>query len=108
MALTVAYTTVYFACKCIKPYSLTRKESSSSVMTKPGQNTEDSGLTLWGRRNSSNVQKILWCLTMLGLSARRVDIGGPFGGLDMPDFRSMNPNEQIPVMRDGPIFLWES
>jgi glutathione S-transferase len=77
-------------------------------MTKPGQNTEDSGLTLWGRRNSSNVQKILWCLTMLGLSARRVDIGGPFGGLDMPDFRSMNPNEQIPVMRDGPIFLWES
>lgn len=27
----------------------------------------DTQLTIWGRANSVNVQKVLWCLTELGL-----------------------------------------
>ena len=40
---------------------------------KPGQ------LTIWGRANSVNVQKVLWCAEEFGLSYRRIDAGMAFG-----------------------------
>ena len=65
-------------------------------------------ITLWGRRNSVNVQKVLWTLDELGLAFEHVDAGGAAGGLDDPAFRAMNPHGRIPVLRDGETALWES
>jgi glutathione S-transferase len=65
-------------------------------------------LTLWGRRNSINVQKVAWTLDELGLKYRRIDAGGPFGGLDQPGYGALNPNRRIPVLEDGAVVVWES
>mgnify|MGYP000892633988 FL=1 len=65
-------------------------------------------LTLWGRANSSNVQKIIWACAEIGQSFDRIDLGGPFGGLDDPAYRAMNPNGRIPTIKDGDVVLWES
>ncbi|MFN3614572.1 MAG: glutathione S-transferase family protein [Rubrimonas sp.] len=64
-------------------------------------------ITVWGRRNSSNVQKVLWALEELGLPFQRVRAGGQFGGLDA-DYRAMNPNGYVPTIRDGALTLFES
>ena len=32
-------------------------------------------LTIWGRANSVNVQKVLWCLAELDISYQRIDAG---------------------------------
>ena len=39
-------------------------------------------LTIWGRANSVNVQKVLWCLRELDLIYRRIDAGMQFGKND--------------------------
>lgn len=58
-------------------------------------------LTVWGRRTSSNVQALMWCIGELGLPYRRIDAGHRHGGTDTPEFRAMNPNGTVPVLRDG-------
>ena len=65
-------------------------------------------LKIWGRLSSINVQKVVWAAGEVGQAFERVDVGGPFGGLDTPEFRAMNPNKQIPVLEDGAFRLWES
>jgi glutathione S-transferase len=65
-------------------------------------------LTLYGRRNSINVQKALWTLSELGLDHEHVDAGGDAGGLDAPAFRAMNPHGRVPVLKDGDAAIWES
>lgn len=65
-------------------------------------------LKIWGRTDSSNVQKVLWCCAELGLNFDRVDLGGKFGGNNEKDYRDMNPNGLIPTLRDGDFVLWES
>jgi glutathione S-transferase len=65
-------------------------------------------ITLWGRRNSINVQKVLWTLGELGLEFEHVDAGGDAGGLDDPAFRAMNPHGRVPVLKDGEAAIWES
>jgi len=65
-------------------------------------------ITLWGRRNSINVQKVLWTLDELGLPYTHIDAGGDAGGLDDPGFRAMNPHGRVPVLKDGETALWES
>jgi glutathione S-transferase len=65
-------------------------------------------ITLWGRLSSANVQKALWALEELALPYAHVPAGGSHGGLDSPQFRSMNPNGLVPVLRDGELTLWES
>jgi len=57
-----------------------------------------------GRRNSANVQKVMWTLGELGLEYRRQDVGGSFGYPD--DYPS--PNAVVPSIRDGGIVMWES
>lgn len=61
-----------------------------------------------GRNNSINVQKVMWCAAELGLDVERVDMGGEFGGIETPEFLSLNPNRQIPVLIDGDFTIWES
>ena len=65
-------------------------------------------LKIWGRANSNNVKKVLWCAEEAGIAYSRVDVGGAFGQLDSPEFAALNPNQQIPVLEDGDLVLWES
>ncbi|TWA57350.1 glutathione S-transferase [Azospirillum baldaniorum] len=66
------------------------------------------GLTVWGRRSAFNVQKVLWLVGELGLEHEVIEVGGPFGGLDRPDFLALNPHGRVPVIRDGGTVVWES
>ncbi len=65
-------------------------------------------LQVWGRRTSSNVQAVMWCIAELGLPVTRHDVGHRYGGNDTPAFRAMNPHGLVPVLKDGddgePIF----
>lgn len=65
-------------------------------------------LKIWGRANSVNVQKVLWCCDELGLPFQRVDAGLQFGRVNDPDYRELNPNGQVPCLEDGAFVLWES
>jgi glutathione S-transferase len=65
-------------------------------------------LTIWGRDNSNNVRKVLWCAEELGLAYESIPTGGAFGGTNDPAYRAMNPNGLIPTIRDGDFVLWES
>ena len=65
-------------------------------------------LKVWGRKTSSNVRKVLWCLAELNLEFDRVDLGGPFGGNDDPAYRAINPNGLVPTLEDGDTIIWES
>ncbi|CAG9272790.1 glutathione S-transferase family protein [Paraburkholderia unamae] len=65
-------------------------------------------ITIWGRANSVNVQKILWCCDELVLPFERIDAGGAFGRLDEPAFLAMNPNGKVPTIVDSGFVLWES
>ncbi|MUO79306.1 glutathione S-transferase [Agrobacterium vitis] len=66
-------------------------------------------LTIWGRKTSSNVQALMWCVGELGLDYVRHDIGHRYGGNDTPEFLAMNPNGTVPVLQDGNgDFLFET
>lgn len=65
-------------------------------------------LRLWGRVNSVNVQKVLWCCQELGLPYERIDAGMQFGVNTGPDYLAKNPNGKVPLLMDGDYVLWES
>ena len=70
--------------------------------------TSNRQLTIWGRANSVNVQKVLWCLRELDLAYERIDAGMAFGKNNEPDYLAMNPNGRVPTLVDGDFVLWES
>jgi glutathione S-transferase len=65
-------------------------------------------LTLWGRLNSINVQKVVLALEEIGAPYERIDAGRGFGVNDTPAYEAMNPNRLVPVLKDGDFVLWES
>mgnify|MGYP001828443985 CR=1 FL=1 len=65
-------------------------------------------LRVWGRRNSINVQKVMWCAAELSLPIEHIEVGGAFGVLDTPEYGALNPNRRVPVIEDGDFVLWES
>ncbi len=66
-------------------------------------------LKVWGRRTSSNVQAVMWCIAELGLEYERFDVGHRFGGTDTDEFFELNPNRTVPVLRDGDDpAIWET
>jgi glutathione S-transferase len=71
-------------------------------------NNNQGQLKIWGRANSVNVQKVLWCLRELDLSYERIDAGMAFGRTRDPDYLAMNPNARVPTLVDGDYELWES
>ena len=65
-------------------------------------------LKIWGRTNSINVQKVLWCCAELGLKYDRTDAGLHFGVNNTPEYKAMNPNGLVPTINDDGFVLWES
>lgn len=65
-------------------------------------------LKVWGRKNSSNVRKVLWCAEELQLPYQAIDAGGAFGLVNEAQYRSKNPNGRVPMIEDGALVLWES
>lgn len=65
-------------------------------------------LKIWGRKTSINVQKVMFAVGELGLDHQRFDFGGPFGGLDTPEYALLNPNRLVPTIDDNGFVLWES
>jgi len=66
-------------------------------------------LTIYGRRTSSNVQKVLWCCDEIGLAFDRVDMGREFAGNREPAYLALNPNGIVPtIVEDDGFAVWES
>lgn len=65
-------------------------------------------ITLWGRLNSLNVQKVAWCLDELDAPYRRIEAGMQHGVVGTPEYRALNPNALVPTIEDGDLVLWES
>ena len=65
-------------------------------------------LQIWGRANSVNVQKVLWCCRELDVAFTRIDAGMQFGRNTEASYLAMNPNGRVPTLIDGDFVLWES
>jgi len=66
-------------------------------------------IKMWGRNNSSNVQKAMWAVGELGLECQRIDVGGAFGKNSEPPYLAMNPNGLVPTLEEEDGFtMWES
>jgi len=65
-------------------------------------------LKIWGRTNSINVQKVLWCCAELNVKYERIDAGLQFGVNNTPEYKAMNPNGLVPTIDDDGFILWES
>ncbi len=87
-----------------------RHQLASAARFRDAETFNERGLMLkvWGRTNSINVQKVMWLVGELDLEHERVDVGGPFGGLDQPDYVVMNPTSRIPTIDDDGFTMWES
>lgn len=67
-----------------------------------------STLKVWGRANSSNVQKVIWLCREAGIDFDREDVGGAFGRTRDADMLARNPNARVPTIDDDGMILWES
>ncbi len=65
-------------------------------------------LKIWGRANSINVQKVLWCCAETNVPFERIDAGMQFGVNNTPEYKAMNPNGLVPLINDDGFLLWES
>jgi glutathione S-transferase len=65
-------------------------------------------ITVWGRRNSVNVQKVLWALEELDVPYTRENVGGTSAATAILISSRMNPMGLVPVIRDGDVTMFES
>ena len=62
-------------------------------------------LKVWGRRNSSNVQKVLWFCDEAALRFEHEELGGDFGRTTDADMLARNPNAKVPTIEDDGFVL---
>ncbi len=65
-------------------------------------------LKIWGRLNSINVMKVMWCVEELGIEHERVDAGMKHGVVGEDFYAKLNPNRRVPTIDDDGLVLWES
>ncbi len=65
-------------------------------------------LTVYGRRNSSSVQLVMWAINELGVAHQRLDYGHGHSSTRSEDYLAMNPMGRVPVMVDGAVCMFES
>ena len=65
-------------------------------------------IKIWGRNNSVNVQKVMWCIAELALRHQRYDAGLAHGQNREDWYLQLNPNGLIPLIDDAGFTLWES
>jgi glutathione S-transferase len=65
-------------------------------------------IEVFGRANSVNVQKVLWCLGELEAPFERHDVGGLYGGNREQGYLARNPTGLVPMVSDEGVDLWES
>lgn len=65
-------------------------------------------ITVYGRRNSSSVQLVMWTIAELGLTHERLDFGHGHASTRTDEYLTMNPMGRVPVLRDGPVTMFES
>ena len=65
-------------------------------------------LTVYGRKSSANVQKVHWICLEGNLEFKSINIGGKYGGHTSSEFKQINPNSTIPVLKDNDFIIYES
>ena len=65
-------------------------------------------IKIWGRTNSVNVQKVMWCVGELALRHQRYDAGLEHGQNREEWYLRLNPNGLVPLIDDAGYTLWES
>ena len=78
-------------------------------------------IRIWGRPTSICTQRVLWACVEADVEFDMTPTSGtmgpdghvstgaaPFGGVDTPRYRTMNPNATVPTIEDGDCVLWES
>ncbi len=65
-------------------------------------------LTVLGKETSINVRKVLWTCRLLDLEWQLEPWGSGVRDPRVPEFMALNPNAQVPVLREGDTVLWES
>jgi glutathione S-transferase len=65
-------------------------------------------LQILGKSESINVRKALWLCAEMGLAYEQELWGQGFQSTDTPEFKLLNPNAMVPVIRDDDCVLWES
>lgn len=65
-------------------------------------------LKIWGRVNSINVMKVMWCVEELGIEHERIDAGMEHGVVGDDFYAELNPNRRVPTIDDDGLVLWES
>jgi glutathione S-transferase len=65
-------------------------------------------LQILGKSTSINVRKVLWLCQELDLPYELQQWGAGHRSTGVPEFRALNPNALVPVIKDGSFVLWES
>ncbi|WP_028955125.1 glutathione S-transferase family protein [Sulfitobacter sp. 20_GPM-1509m] len=65
-------------------------------------------IKVFGRRNSSSVQLVMWAINELGLEHERLDYGHGHASTRTDHYLKMNPMGRVPVIVDGEVCIFES
>ena len=65
-------------------------------------------IRVFGRRNSSSVQLVMWAINELGLEHERLDYGHGHASTRTDSYLKMNPMGRVPVIVDGEVCIFES
>jgi glutathione S-transferase len=65
-------------------------------------------LEILGYSASINVRKVLWTCDEIGTPYDYTDRSAGSAATKTPEFLELNPNAQVPLIKDGDFVLWES